>query len=152
MHRKYREENVATIRALYPAFFLLALAACSTHAVGQNFYYLEPGLASCPQPEPKITARTLEIGKTTSGKVIVQCGFEAGSYTVILNSSDPDAIFSPKTFIINFGRVVGTAAFTVSFSTVGVQSVSTVISSNMGSPPVRGQFVSPNNAFNVVRP
>ena len=61
-------------------------------------------------------------------------------------------MISPKTFLVNFGRVVGNGVFTVTFSTVGVQSVSTSITSNMGSPAVRGHFASPSNAFNVVIP
>ena len=86
------------------------------------------------------------------GRISVDCGFDNGSYTVTLNSSDPGATFSPKTFLVNFGRIVGTGVFTVAFSTVGVQSVSATITSNMGSPAVRGYFVSPANQFNVVSP
>ncbi len=82
----------------------------------------------------------------------MSCGFDQGSYTVSLNSTDPNATFSPKTFLVNFGRIVGSGAFTVRFSTVGVQSVSTTITSNMGSPAVRGHFASPANEFNVVSP
>lgn len=78
------------------------------------------------------------------------CGFEQGSYTVTLNSTDPNATFSPRTFLVNFGRVVGNGAFTVTFSTLGIQGVSAAITSNMGSPVVRGHFVSPGNEFNVV--
>jgi hypothetical protein len=33
-----------------------------------------------------------------------------------------------------------------------VQSVSAAITSNMGSPAVRGRFASPANEFNVVHP
>jgi hypothetical protein len=33
-----------------------------------------------------------------------------------------------------------------------VQSVSTTITSNMGSPMVRGHFASPANEFNVANP
>jgi hypothetical protein len=58
--------------------------------------------------------------------------------------------FAPKTFLVNFGRIVGNGVFAVTFATVGVQSVSTTITSNMGSPTVRGHFVSPANQFNVV--
>ena len=87
-----------------------------------------------------------------SGSIRVACGFEGGSYTVTLNSSDPGAAFSPKTFLVNFGRVVGNGAFAVTFSAVGLQSISTTITSNMGSPAVKGQFVSPANEFNVVSP
>jgi len=84
------------------------------------------------------------------GSISVACGFDQGSYTVTLSSTDPGATFSPKTFLVNFGRVVGNGVFAVTFSTVGVQSVSTTITSNMGSPPLRGHFVSPANEFNVV--
>ena len=80
------------------------------------------------------------------------CGFDNGSYTVTMNSTDPSATFSPKTFIVNFGRIVGNGAFTVTFSTVGVHSVSAAITSNMGSPAVRGHFASRANEFNVVNP
>ena len=86
------------------------------------------------------------------GSISVACGFEKGSYTVTLNSTDADATLSPKTFLVNFGRIVGNGVFAVTFSTVGVQSVSATITSNMGSPTVKGYFVSPANAFNVVSP
>ena len=86
------------------------------------------------------------------GLIGVACGFGQGSYTVTLNSTDPGAAFSPRTFLVNFGRLVGNGVFTVTFSMVGVQSVSTAITSNMGSPPVRGHFASSANAFNVVMP
>ena len=69
-----------------------------------------------------------------------------------MNSTDAGATFTPKTFIVNFGRVVGNGAFAVTFSAVGVQTVTTTITSNMGSPAVRGQFVSQANQFNVVNP
>ena len=85
-----------------------------------------------------------------SGSINVACGFENGSYTVTLNSTDPGAAFSPKTFLVNFGRIVGNGVFAVTFSTVGAQSVSTTITSNMGSPAVRGHFASPASEFNVV--
>jgi hypothetical protein len=62
----------------------------------------------------------------------------------------PGATVSPKTFLVNFGRVVGNGVFAVTFQTVGVQSVSTTITSNMGSPAVKGQFLSPANEFKVV--
>ena len=87
-----------------------------------------------------------------SGSISVACGFENGSYTVNLNSTDPGATFSPKTFLVNFGRMVGNGVFAVTFSTVGVQSVSATITSNMGSPPVKGYFASPASEFNIVNP
>ncbi|MEO6747512.1 MAG: hypothetical protein ABIN08_23765 [Caldimonas sp.] len=69
-----------------------------------------------------------------------------------LSSTDPGATFSPKSFLVNFGRVVGNGVFAVTFSTVGAQSVSTTITSNMGSPAVRGHFVGQASKFNVVSP
>ena len=87
-----------------------------------------------------------------SGSINVACGFEKGSYTVTLNSTDPGATFFPKTFLVNFGRIVGDGVFTVTFSTVGVQSVLTTITSNMGSPAVKGHFASPASEFNIVNP
>jgi hypothetical protein len=87
-----------------------------------------------------------------SGSVNVSCGFDQGSYTVTLNSTDPVATFSPKTFVVNFGRIVGSGVFAVTFSTVGVQRVSTTITSNMGSPAARGHFASAASEFNVVNP
>ena len=132
----------------------------STFAVGaqqgacQSFVYVEPGIASCPAV-PASTAAAAKLVRRdapVSGSISVSCGFDEGSYTVTLNSTDPSATFSPKTFLVNFGRMVGNGVFTVRFSTVGVQSVSTTITSNMGSPPVRGHFASPANEFNVVSP
>ena len=87
-----------------------------------------------------------------SGSIRVACGLDKGSYTVIMNSTDPGATFSPKTFLVNFGRIVGNKVFAVTFSTVGVHRVSATIASNMGSPAVRGHFASPVNEFNVVGP
>ena len=84
------------------------------------------------------------------GSINVACGFEQGSYTVTLNSTDPGAAFSPKTFIVNFGRIVGNGVYAVTFSTMGVQSVSTSITSNMGSPAVKGHFASSASEFNIV--
>ena len=86
------------------------------------------------------------------GNISVACGFDKGSYTVTLNSTDPGAAFAPKTFLVNFGRIVGNRDFAVTFSTVGVQSVSATITSNMGSPEMRGHFASSANEFNVVGP
>jgi hypothetical protein len=133
---------------------VLALAAGSEHLSCQSYYYVEPGVASCPAPPVPTTAspKAVPRGVPMSGSISVTCGFDKGSYTVTLNSTDPGAMFSPKTFLVNFGRVVGNGVFAVTFATVGVQSVSTTITSNMGSPPVRGQFVSPANEFNVVNP
>ena len=87
-----------------------------------------------------------------SWSISVACGFDHGSYTVTLNSTDPGATFSPTTFLVNFGRIVGSGVFAVTFSTVGVQRISTTITSNMGSPAVRGHFASAASEFAVVNP
>ena len=140
--------------AVCRALFLFAFAVGAQQAAGQSFVYVEPGIASCPAA-PALTAaaaKTVQRGAPVSGSIGVTCGFDKGSYTVTLNSTDPGATFSPKTFLVNFGRIVGSGAFAVTFSTVGVQSVSTTITSNMGSPAVRGHFTSPANEFNVVNP
>ena len=133
---------------------VLALAVGPEHGSCQSFYYVEPGLASCPAaPAPTTAApKAAPRGVAVPGGISVACGFDKGSYTVTLNSTDPGATFSPSAFLVNFGRIVGNGVFTVTFSTVGVQSVSTAITSNMGSPPVRGHFASPANEFNVVIP
>jgi hypothetical protein len=140
----------ALCRRLVGLFFSLGPAL----AQGQNFYYVEPGLASCPAaPAPSAAApQKVTKGAVVPGRISVKCGFDQGSYTVSLSSSDPGAAFSPKTFVVNFGQVVGKGTFAVRFSTVGVQTVSATITSNMGSPAVRGQFLSPGNEFDVVTP
>lgn len=131
---------------------VLALAVGAEHAAGQSFHYVEAGVASCPPAPASAPAapKTVPRGVPVSGSIRVACGFSEGSYTVTLNSTDPGATFAPKTFLVNFGRVVGKGVFEVTFSTVGVQSISTTITSNMGSPPVRGRFVSAASEFNVV--
>ena len=136
------------------SLLVLAFAIGSEPCCGQNFYYVEPGVASCPAaPAPTAAApNVVPRGVPMSGSISVACGFDEGSYTVILNSTDPAATFSPKSFIVNFGRIVGSGVFSVTFSTVGVQRVSTTITSNMGSPAVRGHFASAASAFNVVNP
>jgi hypothetical protein len=126
------------------SLLLLALASGPVQGFGQHFTYVEPGLASCPAP--KRVAR----GAPVSGSISVACGFDRGSYTVSLNSTDPGATFSRQSFIVNFGRIAGSTVFNVMFSTVGVQRVSTTITSNMGSPAVRGYFASAANEFDVV--
>jgi hypothetical protein len=137
-----------------PRVLLLAALAVSTQqGVCQDFVYVEPGIASCPAvPAPSAAAKTVKRGSAAAGSIGVTCGFDQGSYTVTLNSTDPGAVFSPKTFLVNFGRVAGNGRFTVTFSTVGIHSVSAALTSNMGSPVVRGQFVSAGNAFQVVNP
>lgn len=130
----------------------LAVAAGTGHA--QSFHYVEAGVPTCRPAPAAITAAPNAVarGVAVPGRIHVSCGFDQGSYTVSLNSTDRGATFSPKTFVVNFGRVVGSGTFVVTFSTVGIQSVSTTITSNMGSPAVRGYFASPANHFNVVNP
>ena len=142
------------MRALCRALLLLTLAVGAQRGACQNFVYVEPGLTSCPAvpASTAAAAKTVQRGAPVSGSIRVSCGFDQGSYTVTLNSTDPSATFSPKTFLVNFGRIVGNGVFAVRFATLGVHSVSTTITSNMGSPAVRGHFASPANEFNVVNP
>jgi hypothetical protein len=146
------------MRAVRNSLLLIAMAtiagAGAPPAHAQSFYYVEPGVPACPQaPAPTAAApKAVARGVAVPGRIHVGCGFDQGSYTVSLNSTDAGATFTPKTFIVNFGRVVGNGAFAVTFSAVGVQTVTTTITSNMGSPAVRGQFVSQANQFNVVNP
>lgn len=139
------------MHAVCRTLLVTGLAVVAGHGHGQNFYYVEPG-ASCPvAPVPTNAApKTVARGVAVPGRIHVSCGFDQGSYTVTLNSTDPRATFAPKTFIVNFGRIVGDGVFAVTFSAVGVQRVSTAITSNMGSPAVRGHFASPVDAFDVV--
>jgi hypothetical protein len=136
------------------AGLLLAWAVCAQQVACQTLVYVEPGLASCPTvPAPAAAAaKTVQLGAAVSGSLRVSCGFEQGSYTVSLNSSDPNAAFSPKSFLVNFGRIVGNGAFTVRFSTAGEHSVFAAITSNMGSPAVGGHFAGAANVFKVVLP
>ena len=138
--------------AVCRSLLVLALVVGSKHGTCQNFHYVEPGVASCPAAPAPTTAtpKVVPRGVPVSGSINVACGFDQGSYTVTLNSTDPAAKFSPTTFIVNFGRIGGSGVFAVTFSTVGVQRVSTTITSNMGSPPVRGHFASAASEFNVV--
>ena len=140
--------------AVLKTLLVIACVAVTQHSYCQSFYYVDPGIASCPKaPVPGTAApKAVAFGVSVPGSIRVSCGFDHGSYTVTLNSTDSSATFSPKTFLINFGRMVGKGAFTVKFSTVGVQSVSATITSNMGSPAVRGHFASAANEFNVASP
>ena len=140
--------------AVYRTLLVLAFVVGSEQAACQTFYYVEPGVNSCATAPAQTTTapKAVPRGVARPGSIRVACGFEKGSYTVTLNSTDPGATFSPKTFIVNFGRIVGNGVFAVTFATVGVQSVSTTITSNMGSPPVRGHFASPASEFTVVNP
>ena len=142
------------MRAVCRSLLVLAFALGGERASSQSFYYVETGVASCPAaPAPATAApQAVRRGVPVSGSIRVSCGFDQGSYTVTLNSTDPGATFSPRTFLVNFGRVVGNGVFAVRFSTVGVQSVSATITSNMGSPAARGHFASPANEFHVVNP
>lgn len=142
------------MRAGRTSLLILGLVFATEHAACQSFFYVEPGVASCPAaPAPGTAApKAVTRGVPVPGGLRVSCGFDQGSYTVSLISTDPGAVLSPKTFLVNFGRIVGPGAFTVTFSTVGVQRVSTTITSNMGSPAVRGQFASHANEFKVVDP
>ena len=144
--------------AVRSTLLMLALAAAAPQASSQHFQYVEPGLASCPAvpvPPPvpdTAAAKRVLLGAPVPGSLKVACGFEHGSYTVSFNSTDPGATFVPRTFLVNFGRIVGNGGFTVRFSTAGVQRVTATITSNMGSPAAQGQFLSPANDFNVVKP
>ena len=140
--------------AVCRSLLVLTLAVASVHSHGQNFYYVEPGVTSCPAAPAPTTAppKVVSRGVPMSGSISVACGFDKGSYTVTLNSTDPGATFSPKTFVVNFGRIVGSGVFAVTFATVGVHRVSATITSNMGSPPVLGYFASAASEFNVVSP
>ena len=142
------------MRTVCKTLLLVALAVGSGRTFGQSFYYVEPGVDACPAaPAPGSAApKSVTRGVPMSGSISVACGFDSGSYTVTLNSSDPSATFSHKTFLVNFGRMVGAGVFAVTFATVGVQSVSTTITSNMGSPAVRGYFASSASEFTVVSP
>ena len=142
------------VRALRKTLLMLALAAGAGPGVCQSFFYVEPGVAACPAAPAQSAAAPQAVprGVPVPGSIRVACGFDNGSYTVALNSTDPGATFAPKTFLVNFGRVVGNGVFAVTFSTPGMQTVSTSITSNMGSPAVRGHFVSAANVFNVVIP
>ncbi len=118
----------------------------------QGLVYVEPGLAACPAPPVAKAAKTVLQGAAVSGSLRVSCGFAEGSYTVTLHSSDLGASISPRTMLINFGRVVGKGIYTVRFSALGLHSVSAAITSNMGSPAVQGYFASDGNEFQVVQP
>jgi hypothetical protein len=138
-------------RAACRTLLVLALVAGARPGACQDFQYVDPALAACPAPPAPGTAspRAVRAGVPQPGSITVACGFDAGSYTVTLESTDPAATFTPKTFLVNFGRVAGRGRFTVTFATAGVQSVSASITSNMGSPPVRGRFASAASEFLV---
>lgn len=138
---------------VFETLLVFALATGTAPAAGQALvYYVEPGVASCP-PAPTTTApQRVPRGVAVPGRISVACGFDKGSYTVTLNSTDPGATFSARTFVVNFGRIVGKGDFAVTFATVGIHRVSATITSNMGSPAVRGYFASPAGEFTVMNP
>jgi hypothetical protein len=139
---------------IFQKFLCFVCLTGSQQSFGQNFFYVEPGNPACPvvsRPAPAVP-KIVKSGVAIPGSISVRCGFDKGSYTVNLNASDPMAAFSPKSFLVNFGRISGAATFTVTFATVGNHSISATITSNMGSPVVQGRFSSITNEFSVVRP
>ena len=131
----------------------LLLALGHSPSAGQDLYYVEPGAASCPRvPEPHAARpKNVALGTPVRGRINVDCGFADGSYTVTLSATDPGAVFAPRAFHVNFGQIIGDGAYDVTFATVGNHSVTASVTSNMGSPAVRGHFVGPDTAFNVVK-
>ncbi len=139
---------------IFQKLLLLVVLIGSQQSFGQNFIYVEPGNPACPvvsQSAPA-TPTMVKRGVAVTGSMNAGCGFDKGSYTVTLNATDPLAAFTPKSFLVNFGAISGATAFTVTFATVGVHTVSATISSNMGSPAVRGSFRSLTSEFSVVHP
>jgi hypothetical protein len=132
---------------------VLALLVWCGPGLAQTFVYVEPDNSKCPviTAPPAATPKTVEVGASVAGALKVSCGFTEGSYTVILSSTDPNATLAPKTFLVNFGRLSGTGAFTAKFATTGLHTLSANITSNMGSPVLQGNFTSLNNVVNVVR-
>jgi hypothetical protein len=139
---------------IFQTFLWLVCLTWSQQSFGQNFFYVEPGNPACPvvSPPAPTSPKIVKSGVAISGSISVGCGFDKGSYTVTLNASDPMAVFSPKSFLVNFGGMSGPTTFTVIFATVGNHSISAIITSNMGSPVVPGRFSSFTNEFTVERP
>jgi hypothetical protein len=152
--KAFNSATGTAVGAARPSLAALALALAPGLGEGQTFHYVEPADPSCPQvPSPTGAGpKTVVRGMPVPGRIQVNCGFGQGSYTVTLNATDPGASFIPRTFLVNFGRVVGDGVFVLRFSTAGVQRVSATITSNMGSPPVRGRFTSAADEFEVVVP
>lgn len=139
---------------IFQKFLWFVCLTWSQQSFGQNFFYVEPGNLACPVvslPAPA-APKVVKSGVAISGSISVGCGFDKGSYTVTLNASDPMAVFSTKSFLVNFGGISGPTSFTVTFATIGNHSISATISSNMGSPVVLGHFISFTNEFAVERP
>jgi hypothetical protein len=122
--------------------------------LAQNFVYIEQNNALCPAFKSSAGAlpKVVKNNAVTTGDIRVSCGFTEGSYTVTLSATDPNATFTPKTFLVNFGALAGNGKFSVKFSTLGEQTVFATITSNMGSPLLMGEFKSVNNAVNVIAP
>ncbi len=142
------------MKLIFQKFLGFFLLIGTQHSVAQTLIYADPSNPACPPvsapaPAPAMTVKT---GVPISASISVGCGFEKGSYTVTLSASDPMAVFSPKSFLVNFGSISGPATFTVTFATVGNHTVSATITSNMGSPAVPGRFSSFTNEFAVVLP
>jgi hypothetical protein len=117
-------KNVKKMSAILRILVLLACAIGTVPGFCQSLYYVESGNAACPvRSAPTAVAPTkVRIGASVSGSISVSCGFGGGSYTVTLNSTDPGAKFSPKSFLVNFGSISGDGVFTVTFATAGVQT------------------------------
>jgi hypothetical protein len=139
---------------LFRTLLVLALVAWYEHGLAQTFVYVEPNNPACPvvAAPPLAVPKLVKSGALVSGALRVSCGFTEGSYTVTLSASDPNATFSPKTFLVNFGSLSGSATFAVKFATVGEQTIFATITSNMGSPVLLGKFTSFTNVVNVVGP
>ncbi|MFM7507829.1 MAG: hypothetical protein ACKO3M_15000 [Rubrivivax sp.] len=134
-----------------PLAWALGLTLAAGSGACQTLQYIEPGVAGCPAASvPAATPTRVAAGAPVSGRLIVSCGLDQGSYTVSLGSTDPRATFAPKTFLVNFGRVVGPGTYVITFSTPGLHGVSATVTPNMGSPTPRGSFVSPDSGFEVV--
>ncbi len=132
----------------------VTLAVCSSLGFGQTFIYVEPNNPACPvfAAAPQSAPKSVKVGVALPGAIRVSCGFSEGSYTVSLSSTDPNATFSPKTFLVNFGSLSGSGVFSAKFATLGEQTIFATYTSNMGSPVLLGRFVSSNNVVNVLAP
>jgi hypothetical protein len=135
-------------------FVLLVGVTGSSQGLCQTLYYQEPGNASCAlrSASTVVDRKQVKTGMPVTGSISISCGFGNGSYTVTLGSTDPGATFAPKSFLVNFGSLVGDGQFTVTFATMGRQTISAIITSNMGSPAVPGRFTGLHNEFDVERP
>lgn len=153
-HRQGCPAVRTVVRTGVRSLLALGLATGATHGAGQDFHYVEPGVAACPAAPAQAAAepKTVVRGQPLPGRLGVTCGFDQGSYTVTLTSTDPKAVLVPRSFVVNFGRLVGDGRYVVTFSTLGVQRISTSITANMGSPAVRGRFASRSDTFDVVGP